>query len=72
MQRELLEMMCSSAVNTTLVLYFASETSIIDVDAGSVARQMSGRVTSGSSCRRSRDLHLKSKKVLQPCGRDQG
>lgn len=72
MQRELLEIMCCSAGNTLLMLCFAGETSTTDVDAGSVARQMSGRVTSDSGCRRSRDLHLKSKKVLQPCGRDQG
>lgn len=70
MQRELLGMMCCTAGNM-LVLHFAAETSTIDVDAASIARQMSGRVTSDSSCR-SRDLHLKSRKVLQPCGRDQG
>lgn len=70
--QELLGMMCCSAGNTMLVLIFASETSTIDVDAASIARQMPGRVPSGSGCRRSRDLHLKSRKVLQPCGRDQG
>lgn len=72
MQRELLGRVCCSAGDTTLVLYFANETSTIDLDAASIARQMPGRVTSGSSCRRSRDLHLISRKVLQPCGRDQG
>lgn len=60
---------CCSAGNTLLVLYFACETSSVDVDAGSLARQVPGRACSGSGYRGSRDLHLKSGKVLQPCGR---
>lgn len=60
---------CCSAGNTMLVLYIACETSSIDTDAGSLSRQMPGRLCLGSGCRGSRDLHSKSRKVPQPCGR---
>lgn len=60
---------CYSAGNTMLVLYFACETSSVEVDAGLRTRRMPGRACLGSGYRGSRDLHLKSGKVLQPCGR---
>lgn len=68
MQRGLLGMLCAIAL-VIRCWCCTCETSSVEVDAGLRARRMPGRACLGSGCRGSRDLHLKSGEVLQPCGR---